>query len=262
MFGYIIYGDGAERRTVEHRQIAGGAFVVCRVRESRRPNSFIARRRAVQMADKLRASGVRQAVFPLDFPYTAIFIQRGILPVDPLPLRQALAAPLVRRQLERMGLDGTRAVIAISGDRMSRPLMETTKALALRYRYVLLSVPGGEEEFVRSLRREYGISLLLRPSAEQMERADALILFAPRGDMTVSSAVFHALYPGGEYLGRQAPLALPTALAKRLESNCSHEQMVAALYAMGVLSLEDILAEIPVDRTEKYLYNAMNNDIK
>ena len=261
MFGYIVYGGGADGQKAERRQVAGGGFLVSRVVESRRPNGFFARRRAVQAAEKLRTSGVRQAVFPLDFPYTSLFIQRGILPVDTLPLRQALAAPLVRRQLESMGLDGTRAVVAISGDRMSRALMETTKALALRYRYVLLSVPGGEEEFVRSLRREYGISLLLRPSPEQLERADALILFAPRGDMTVSSAVFHALYPGGEYLGRQAPLVLPAALAKMLESNCSHEQMAAALYAMGVLTLEDILAEIPVDRTGKYLYNAMNNDI-
>ena len=140
---------------------------------------------------------------------------------------------------------------------MSRALMETTKALALSYRYVMLAVPGGEEEFVRSLRREYGVSLLLRPSAEQMERADALILFAPRGDITGDHPVFHALYPGGEHIrGQQMPLTLPTALEEALEPNCSRGQMVSALYAMGVLSLESILAEIPVDRMEKCLYNA------
>ena len=34
-----------------------------------------------------------------DFPYTALFIRQGILPVDTLPLRRALAAPLGRRGL-------------------------------------------------------------------------------------------------------------------------------------------------------------------
>ena len=139
---------------------------------------------------------------------------------------------------------------------MSRALMETTKTLALSYRYVMLAVPGGEEDFVRSLRREYGVSLLLRPSAEQLERADALLLFAPRGDVGSAHPVFHALYPGGEHLAGQMPLVLPTAMEEALEPNCSRVQMVAALYAMGVLSLEHILAEIPVDRTGKYLYNA------
>ena len=35
---------------------------------------------------------VRSAVFPVDFPYTALFIRMGVLPVDTLPLRRALAA--------------------------------------------------------------------------------------------------------------------------------------------------------------------------
>ena len=131
MFGYIVYGGMSEKPAVERRQIAGGSFLVGTVGASRRPGGFFARWRAAQTADKLYAAGVRRAVFPLDFPYTALFLQRGIQPVDPLPLRQALAAPLVRRQLDHMGMDRTGAVVAVSGDRMSRALAETTRALAL-----------------------------------------------------------------------------------------------------------------------------------
>ena len=185
---------------------------------------------------------MRTAVFPVDFPYTALFIRQGILPVDTLPLRRALAAPLVRRRLEDAGLDPAQAVVALSGDRPLRELTEAAKALALNYRYVLLSVRGGEE-FARDLRREYGISLLLKPSADQLDRADALVLFAPRGDLAGENPIFYTLYPGGEAGRGRLPLHLPQALAAQLAPNCGFEQMAAALYAQGALSLEDLLAE-------------------
>jgi len=191
---------------------------------------------------QMREAGVRTAVFPVDFPYTALFIRQGILPVDTLPLRRALAAPLVRRRLEDAGLDPAQAVVALSGDRPLRELTEAAKALALNYRYVLLSVRGGEE-FARDLRREYGISLLLKPSADQLDRADALVLFAPRGDLAGENPIFYTLYPGGEAGRGRLPLHLPQALAAQLAPNCGFEQMAAALYAQGALSLEDLLAE-------------------
>ena len=166
----------------------------------------------------------------------------GTFAVLALPLRRALAAPLVRRRLEDAGLDPAQAVVALSGDRPLRELTEAAKALALNYRYVLLSVRGGEE-FARDLRREYGISLLLKPSADQLDRADALVLFAPRGDLAGENPIFYTLYPGGEAGRGRLPLHLPQALAAQLAPNCGFEQMAAALYAQGALSLEDLLAE-------------------
>lgn len=242
MVGYIIYGDGPKKPELGTCQIAGAAFAALRMGEARRPNSPFALRRAAKGAAQLREAGVRHAVFPVDFPYTALFIRQGILPVDTLPLRRALAAPLVRRRLEDAGLDPAQAVVALSGDRPLRELTEAAKALALNYRYVLLSVRGGEE-FARDLRREYGISLLLKPSADQLDRADALVLFAPRGDLAGENPIFYTLYPGGEAGRGRLPLHLPQALAVQLAPNCGFEQMAAALYAQGALSLEDLLAE-------------------
>ena len=242
MVGYIIYGDGPKKPELGTCQIAGAAFAALRMGEARRPNSPFALRRAAKGAAQLREAGVRHAVFPVDFPYTALFIRQGILPVDTLPLRRALAAPLVRRRLEDAGLDPAQAVVALSGDRPLRELTEAAKALALNYRYVLLSVRGGEE-FARDLRREYGISLLLKPSADQLDRADALVLFAPRGDLAGENPIFYTLYPGGEAGRGRLPLHLPQALAAQLAPNCGFEQMAAALYAQGALSLEDLLAE-------------------
>ena len=172
------------------------------------------------------------------------FIRHGICPVDTLPLRRALAAPLTRRRLEEKGFSPTEAVAAISAERAGKEVMEAAKALALCYRYVLLSVSRGGEDFARSLRREYGISLLLKPSVEQLDRADALLLFSQRTDLAMENTILFTLYPGGEAGRGCLPLLLPPALAGQLEPNCSQEQLAAALYTLGGLTLETLLAEI------------------
>ncbi len=245
MLGYIIYGDGPKRPELGERQLPGGAFVTLRMGQQSHPMGPLALRRARQGARRMREAGVRSAVFPVDFPYTALFIRQGVCPVDTLPLRRALAAPLTRRRLEGLGLQPTQAVVAVTGDRASRDVAECTKALALSYRYVLLGVRGGGEEFARSLRREYGISLLLGPSPDQLDRADALVMFTPREDLKRDNPVLYTLYPGGEAGRGRLPLSLPAALGSRMEANCDQEQLAAALYALGGLPLETLLAEIP-----------------
>lgn len=262
MLGYISYGDGLKRPVLERLQLQGCPFVGLRLPSGRRPEGALARRRAAAAARALRSMGVRQAVFPMEFPYGSLFLRQGVTPVDPVPLRRALAAGLVQRELSRMGLDGAHGVIAVSGERMERPLMDTVRTLAIRYRYVILDVPSGGEEFARTLRREYGISLLLQPAAEQMERADALLLFSLRGDLRGENPVCYALYPGGEKGWEAVSYGLPAALREQSGSDCCREQLLAALWAAGVLSPEDILAEIDVDRTGKCLYNAKDIIIK
>ena len=245
MVGYIIYGDGPKKPELGTCQIAGAAFAALRMGEARRPNSPFALRRAAKGAAQLREAGVRHAVFPVDFPYTALFIHQGITPVDTLPLRRLLAAPLTRRRLENGGFQPTQAVAAVSGDRVIREVTDCAKALALSYRYVLLSVRGDAEPFARNLRREYGISLLLDPSPDQLDRADALVLFSPRTDLSLNNPILYTLYPGGEAGRGRLPLCLPPALAEQTEANCDREQLAAALYAMGALAPETLLAEIP-----------------
>ena len=109
---------------------------------------------------------------------------------------------------------------------------------------MLLSVRGGEI-FARDLRREYGISLLLEPSPDQLDRADALVMFAPRQDLKLDNPILYTLYPGGEAGRGRLPLCLPAEAAVQTETNCDREQLTAALYAMGAIPLETLLAEIP-----------------
>lgn len=244
MLGYIIYGDGPRRPALGERHLSGGNFVTLSIALQAHPAGPLARYRARLGAVMLREAGVRSAVFPVDFPYTSLFIRQGILPVDTLPLRRALAAPLTRRRLENGGFSPTQAVVAVSGDRAVREVTECAKALALCYRYAMLSARGAEG-FAQTLRREYGISLLLDPSPEQLDRADALVLFSPRSDLRLDNPILYALYPGGEAGRGRLPLCLPGEIAAQAESNCDREQLAAALYAMGALPLEALLAEIP-----------------
>ena len=244
MLGYIIYGDGPKRPELGERRLLGVPFLTLSMGQPPRPHGPLARRRALLAARQMRERGVRSAVFPVDFPYTALFLRQGVAPVETVPLRRALAAPLTRRRLEGLGRRPTEAVVGLCGDRMSRELWDGARALALRYRYVLLDAPGGED-LARELRREYGISLLLRPSPDQLERADALLLFSPRKDLAGENPVFYTLYPGGEGGRGRLPLVLPLALADQTEPNCDREQLAAALYAQGAVTAEDLLGEIP-----------------
>ena len=134
--------------------------------------------------------------------------------------------------------------MALAGEYLSRELKTATKSLALAFRYVMLSVPEGGEELARELRREYGISLLLKPTKDQLERADALVLFAPRGDLSGENKVFCALYPGGEFTRGKVPLELGEMLSRTLPPNCDREQMTAALHAVGALTAEAVCGEI------------------
>lgn len=245
MFGYIVCGDFPRRPQLSEVRLLGARFLSLSMAQPRHPNSIISRRRALLAARRMVGEGVRRAVFPLDFPYTSLFIRQGILPVDPLPLRRALAPLLVRRDLERLGIAPTQAVLALSGDRLTPALADAVRTLSMSFRYVLLDVPSGAEELARSLRRGYGISLLLRPTLQQLHRADALLLYAPRSDLACENPLFYALYPGALRGRGVIPLTLPAAIRSQVEPNCSPDQLLSALFSQGALTLDTILSEIP-----------------
>ena len=144
MLGYIIYGDGPKRPELGERRLLGVPFLTLSMGQPPRPHGPLARRRALLAARQMRERGVRSAVFPVDFPYTALFLGQGICPVDTLPLRRALAAPLTRRKLESMGLGPTQAVVAVSAQRLIREAEDAVRSLALSFRYVLLSAGSAE----------------------------------------------------------------------------------------------------------------------
>ena len=160
---------------------------------------------------------------PPDCAVTAGLEKHGLRPVSTLPLRRSLAAQIVGWHLERLGL-GAGARVAVAGEQLTGELARTVTELCLRCRYVLLGLPYGGEELSLQLRREYGVSLLLGAAREQLEGAEALVLFGERRDLSRKNPVVLALYEGsGEEL---PPLVLPPALEEKLPAGCDRAQMI------------------------------------
>lgn len=241
MLGYIEYAENDKAARLARETRCGASFLVLDMGKGAR--GMFSARRAARAAEKMRAQGVRRAVFPVDFPHTAVFLRKGIAPIDPMPLRCALGARFVKNELERLGVANTRAVVAVSGDFVSEEMAKTIRELAESYRYVLLSVRSGGEEFGMRMRRQYGTALVLDPSIDQLERADALVLFSPRADLRRKNPVLCTLCHGGASRGR-VPIRLDDTLAAAVADNCSHDQLAAALYSMGAAPAERFLGEI------------------
>lgn len=242
MLGMIEFDGSNGRPCCARRQILGGTFLTLNLGKS--ACGLLSHHHAARWAKRMREQGVRRAVFPLDFSHTASFVRLGVLPVDPLPLQKKLCAACVRRQLDVKGIAPGQAVVAVVGDRMSRELEETARSLVVSCRYVFLSVPTGGESFAREMRRKYGAALILRPSRDQLEQADALVLYAPRPELQQKNKVLCALYPGAAHGGGRMVLTLDEALMANIPPNCAADQLAAALYDLGVLPQEKIKCEI------------------
>lgn len=198
----------------------------------RRTPEAVLRRRVLWAGKKLRKLGVTQAVLPEGFTYGEQLAKYGVRPVTTLPLRQALAADWVDWILERRGIAPAGAKIAISAQRLTGEVVRTVTELSLRHRYLLLEVPYGGEELCSQLRREYGVSLLLEPSKEQLEGADALVLFDPKERLRPRQEALMALYDESAPL---PPIGLPPALEEILPGGADRGQILSALREAGAL---------------------------
>lgn len=201
------------------------------VRGPRTPETALSWR-VSSAARRLRRAGITQVVLPEGFLWGIQLEKHGLRPVSTLALRRRLAADWVRQGLAQQGVSPGGARVAVSAAQMTGELVRTVTELSLRHRYVLLDVPYGAEELCRRLRREYGVSLLLGPDREQLETADALVLFDPRTDLRRKGGVTLPLYDEAEPMGG---VSLPPALEERLPEGAGRGQLLAALMEAGVL---------------------------
>lgn len=238
MLGYIEYDEHFRTTQLARRNVLGGTFLALQLGRG----GVLGSLRAARAARQMHSQGVRRAVFPVDFPYTSVFLHHGVLPMDTLPLRRMLCADFVRRRMEQLHLPPTEAVAAVCGEHLTCEMAETVKSLARSCRYVMLSASSGAEALAASLRREYGAALIIRPTSDQLECADILVLFSPRSELSGENRIFCALYPGGEFTRGRLPL--DPGSGQTLPSNCDREQLAAALYAMGLRRMDTLLEEI------------------
>ena len=252
MIGYISYAVQGKAWAVEEKNLLGLRFLQVTLPGGRKVLGRWYASRAARAMEKLR---IRQAVFPVDFPWQDLFIRRGILPVDTLSFHRRMAPQVVKKALADLGLSPGSSTVAVVGERMTGELEKILTELALQVRYLTLSMAWGGEEFCHSLHREYGVSVLQSPSREQLAQAQALLLFAP-WEGRAENPILLRLYDGELVTGSNGvTYGLPVKLEGELEENCCREQVLAALLAAGILQNYQIPV-IKVDREGKSYYNA------
>ena len=165
-------------------------------------------------------------MFPAEFPYGAVLEKQGILPVSTLALRCEIAADWTDQLLKKAAFPLAEAKVAVFAERLSPQTVRTVTELALRHRYVFLSVPRGGEVLGRRLQREYGVSLQLGSGTG----AEAAVQFAPCGGQ--GSAVTLRLWDEEEPL---PPLVLPPNQEQALPGEVHRGQMIAALRTLGAV---------------------------
>jgi hypothetical protein len=201
-----------------------------RIAQGPRTPETALRRRALSAARHLHKAGITRVILPGDFSYVGQLEKYGVRPVSTLPLRRELAADWVRWSLTERNAPVAGARVAVSAAQLTGEVVRTVTELSLRHRYVLLDLPYGGETLCRQLRREYGVSLLLGPSKDQLEGAEALVLFDPRTDLNAPNAL--RLYDETVPL---PPLTLPPVLAEQLPDQADRGQLLAALREAGAI---------------------------
>ena len=248
MMGLIVWqqpGAGKRLRTVTAQETAilRVPFLQVEVVRGPRTRPGTLERRMIRAAQKLRQAGVRYTVLPADYPPSQWPQRHGVGVVSTLSLRRSLAVELVRRITAERGLPPGSVRIAVTAGQMTGELVKTVTELTLGYRYVMLDVPYGGEELCRRLWREYGVSLLLQPSREQLEEAQVLVSFDRRTDLTGNNEAVVALYEGAE--SAFPPLTVPPSVETQLPAGADRLQLLAALRGAGALAPGQISLSVP-----------------
>ena len=217
-------------------------FLCARMAQDRRRNPLTERRRLRTAGKKLLRQRVEQVVLPAGASAEAL--PEGLRPVETLPLRRAIAADWCGELLRFRGENPAGARVLITADALSGEVVRTVTELALRHRYLLLTVPFGGEELCRRLRREYGVSVLLNPTAEQMAEAAVQIAFDP---VEAAGGSFLPLYD--EQLPLPA-LLLPPSIEACLPKGVNRGQLLSVLWEHGALRPGQVTVRLEANRAE------------
>jgi len=239
MVGLLVWAElkkGRSNVRLEERSVLRTRFIQAEIVKNAR--QAVNCRRVSAAGKRLRKRGTVQVVLPEGFPFREQIFKCGLKPVPTLPLRRALAADWVRAGLMEKDQPVAGARVAVAASSLTGEVARTVTELCLRHRYVLLDLPYGGEELCRQLRREYGVSLLLGPDRDQLEGAEALVLFDRRTDLSLKNPVALRLYDEGQAL---PSLTLPPELEQELPLGADRGQLLAVLRETGAVRREQIV---------------------
>lgn len=221
--------QGRSLRPVPLREVSilHTRFLCAQAPKSVHTPAAVERRRIQSAGKKLLRQGIERVVLPAERP--SFLLPEGLRAVSTRSLRRAVAADWAGELLRLYGKSAFSAQVLISADSPSSEVIRTVIELALRQRYLLLSVPFGGEALSRRLRQEYGVSVLLNPTAEQAANADLHVAFDPTEPQ---GGGFLPLYDMALPLPQ---LLLPHEIEKQLPPDADRGQLLSALWESDAL---------------------------
>ena len=244
MFGMILWkepGRGAAVTMVE-KHVLHARFYCAQIARGPRTPELVVRRRVAKAVRRLKSAGALRVVLPEGS--AADVLPKGLRPVSTLALRRAIAADWAGELLRLRQQPPGGARVLVTANALSGEVVRTVTELALRHRYLLLTVPFGGEELCRRLRREYGVSVLLNPTAEQMAEAAVQIAFDP---VEAVGGGFLPLYD------EQMPLPallLPPSIEACLPKGVNRGQLLSVLWEHGALRPGQVTVRLETNRAE------------
>ena len=222
MIGWIRYEEAGQAR-IERRRYGDTAVLAVRVPRGTGLRALFAAHRTASLLARQR---VRLAAFPADYPYTDIFLRRGIAASDVAYLNRACAPQIALSALRQSGAAAENATVALVSEKACRELHSAAHSLARTVRYLTLRTPDAET-LARALRLEYGVA------AKVLREDDAV-----RADLALS---FDAQEEGCIVLTDEHLEASYSAVLDGQQ--CTDAPLLAALLAVGALRAQDIRLE-------------------
>lgn len=183
---------------------------------------------------QMRRRDIRHALFPIDFPYTALFARCGIVPFDETALRLNCAEGIVRCAMRQNNIRPHTAVLSVLCDRMTRQLADALTALAADIRYIRMAPCSGSETFAQTLLLQQGIAVTLNSSEQFLYDADIVLLLREVQNTLPSHGLVLPLLDSA----LSVTYALPEGIT--LPASYPAEQLLCAICGMGVLSREKL----------------------
>lgn len=126
----------------------------------------------------MAANHVGKVLFSKNFLYSGLILREGFVEMESSSLYEALAGKIAT-------FAGTGKYAALFAKRLTGSALTALNDLCAGFRYVMLESDSDGGGIVSSLGRRYGISVILHPTAQQLNNADTAVFFDPPRCKTV-----------------------------------------------------------------------------
>lgn len=217
MVGYLYHTGARGRVRLESYSVRGLTVLSARLPGTAERRGD--RRRTARALRLLGRAGCRRLLAPCALDPALPVVHTG-------HLWQAMAVPLALAALRQRGIPPERAVLALRGDRPTRPYRQACLQLARQVRALCLQLEGGET-LGWQLQRQLGVPLL------PAEEAALTLSFCPGGGSESACLCLGGEDPAVDGFTLDLPgLALPPG--------CPTLPLLAALLDAGRLPLEEV----------------------